>query len=87
MAKRTGAAIDVHDIMGEVHLMHERQRHHGEGFVDLPQIDILFLPANPLQQFLRRRDRCRGEQPGRLGVAGVADDAGAALCTVYVDGS
>ena len=74
MAKRTCAAVDVHDVMGQPHLVHEGKRNHGEGFVYLPQVDIFFLPAKPCEQFLRGRNRGGGEKTGGLGVAGVAHD-------------
>ena len=40
VAERTGAAVDVDLVAGHAHLAHEGHGHHGEGFVDLPEIDI-----------------------------------------------
>jgi len=41
----------VHDVMGQPHLVHESRGDDGKRLVSLPQIDVIFLPTQPVQQF------------------------------------
>ena len=72
MAQRAGAAIDVHLLARDAHLAHERHRDHGEGLVDLPEVDVLHRPADPVQKLVRSRHRRRGEPARRVRVSGMA---------------
>jgi hypothetical protein len=53
-----------------------RHRHHGEGLVDLEQVDIADAPADLVEQLSNRRDRRGREPPRLLAVGGVAPDLG-----------
>ncbi|EAZ58424.1 hypothetical protein PA2G_01665 [Pseudomonas aeruginosa 2192] len=67
MAQRTGAAVDVEALVGQVEVAHCRHADHGEGFVDLEQVDLAQRPAGTLHQALHRTDRRGGEQVRRVG--------------------
>src|SRR6056297_3385985 len=77
VAESAGAAVHVHPLAREGHLLHERHRHDGESFVDLPEIDIVDGPAQPVEELLRGGNRGGREPARRLGVRGVAEDPGA----------
>ena len=62
--------------MGHAQLFHERHGDDGEGFVDFPQVHVFDGPAGFGQRFLGGAHRRGGEPLRRLGVGGVADDAG-----------
>ena len=76
MAERAGAAIDVELLARDAEIALRRHRHHGEGFVDLEQIDIADAPADLVEQLVDRRDRRGGEPLRLLAVGGVALDLG-----------
>ena len=61
--------------MGQPHFVHEGKRHDGKGLVHLPEVHIVFGPADPFQQFLCRWDRRCREQARCLRVACVPEDA------------
>lgn len=50
MTERTGAAVDIDLVVGEVEVAHGRHGDHCEGFVDLEQVDIWCRPTNPVEQ-------------------------------------
>ena len=54
---RTCAAMNVHNIMRETKLFHRDHRNDRKGFVDFPEIDIVFGPASLLERLLHRRHR------------------------------
>jgi hypothetical protein len=56
--------------------VHGGHGHHGEGFVDLVEVDLIGRPAGLGQQFLHGADRGGREQRRCMGVGLVADDAG-----------
>ena len=47
VAQRAGAAVHVDDLVRQLELAHRRHRHRGEGFVDLPQVDLRRRPSRP----------------------------------------
>src|SRR5580692_11344018 len=61
MAERAGAAIDVELFAGDAQVARGRHRHHGEGLVDLEQIDVTDTPADFFQELADSRDRRGGE--------------------------
>src|SRR5579862_9066095 len=66
MAHRDRAAVDVDDLVGQVHFLHEFHRHHGEGLVDFEQVDLLD-PHLRLGERLPRRGHRTGQHDGRIG--------------------
>ncbi|KAG1081764.1 hypothetical protein G6F40_015372 [Rhizopus arrhizus] len=76
MAQCAGTAIHVELVVRDAQLTHRRHRHHGKGFVDFEQIDLVQRPAGLVQQRVQRADRCGGEPLRLLRVGGVADNAG-----------
>src|SRR5665213_784378 len=72
MAERAGAAIDVQLLAVDAEIALCCHRHHGEGLVDLEQVDIADAPADLVEQFSDRRDRRGGEPLRLLTVGGVA---------------
>ena len=76
VAQSTGTAIDVDDGVVELELRHQRHRHHGKGFVDLPQIHVLHTPASSGKQLLHGTHRSGGKPVRLLRVGGVRHDAG-----------
>ena len=74
VSKRAGAAVDVELVAGNAEIALRRHCHHGEGFVDLEQIDITGAPADLVEQLADRRDRRGGEPLRFLAVGGMALD-------------
>jgi hypothetical protein len=58
----------------EAEVVDRGHRHDGKGLVDLVQVDVVRLPAEPVEQVLHGRYRRRGEPLGRMREAAVADD-------------
>jgi aldose sugar dehydrogenase len=77
VAERAGAAVHVQPIVRRAGHRHEGHRHHREGLVHLPEVDVVAGPAEPRHQRLRRRHRRGGEAARLLGVARMAEQAGA----------
>jgi len=75
MAQRTGAAIDVDIVERDAQFAHRDQRHHGERFIDFPEIDVTHLPTRTIQRLLYRRHRRRSELRWMLRMRGLRDDA------------
>ena len=86
MAQSTGAAVDVHDVVTQVQVMHERHRHHGKGLVHFPQIHVFDAPAGLGQRLVHRAHRRGGEPVGLLRMNRVADDAGQRFAAEFVGG-
>ncbi len=61
MALGAGAAIDIDLGMIEAVFAHGEHGDHGEGFVDLEQVDVVLAPAGPGEQVGHRADRRQGE--------------------------
>ena len=61
--------------MRHFQLVHQRHGHHGEGFVDFPQVHIAHLPAGFFQRLFAGLHGGGGEPARLLRVRGVADDA------------
>ncbi len=76
MAERHRAPPDVHARGIEPQHPVVGDRHDRKGFIDLPEIDVVLLPADLAEQPLDRPRRRGGEPLGRLGVPRRADDAG-----------
>ena len=74
MTEGASAAVDVDLVAGDAHVLHEGHRDHSEGFVDFPEVYVLHAPADVFEEFLCRGNWRGGEQSGRLGVTGVAND-------------
>src|SRR4051812_31891052 len=50
MAERDGAAVHVEPLVGNAQLVATVDHLHGEGFVELPQVDVLDLLAGTFEQ-------------------------------------
>ena len=59
MAERAGAAVHVHLVVRQAELLHRRHGDHGEGLVDLVQVDVLRAPAGA------SRTACGWRRPAR----------------------
>ncbi len=64
MAERHGAAIDVHLVAVELQIADELFGHHGEGLVDLEEVDVVRRKAGAGEHAARRRHR-RVQHQGR----------------------
>src|SRR5690606_34898565 len=67
VALGAGTAVDVDLDMRDVEPVHGQQRDHGEGFVDLEQVDVCHAPVELFQQFFDGSYRGDGELAGVLG--------------------
>ena len=74
MPERTGATVDVYLGGVQAQLAHGGHGNHGEGLVDLEQIDLLDGPTGAVHQLADRPDRRGGEQIRRIGVGRVTVD-------------
>ena len=74
MAQCAGTAIHVELVMRDAQFAHRRHRHHGKGFVDFKQIDLVQRPAGLVQQLVQRADRGGGEPLRFLRMGGMGND-------------
>ena len=75
MAKGAGAPVHVHLFGIESQFTRCKHRDHGEGFVDLEQVDVLLYPARLAEKFLDCPDRRERERLRCLGVGRMGHDA------------
>ena len=62
MAERAGAAVDVDLVVRQAEVAHRDHRHHGEGLVDLEEVDVVAPTSRSLaNSLLDRADRRGGE--------------------------
>ncbi|MCY1187863.1 hypothetical protein D9M73_288970 [compost metagenome] len=84
MTEGAGAAVDIDLVVWQVEVFHGRQGDHGEGLVDLEQVDFGQVPAGAFHQFVDRADRGGREQRRGVGKGGVAVDDGQWLEATFV---
>ena len=66
VTQRTGSAVDVDDIVAQIQVMHQRHGYDRKGFVDLPQVHVLYRPARTRQHLAHRPHGRRGKPVGLL---------------------
>src|SRR5215207_2109550 len=69
MADGDCAAVDVHDLRVPAHVLVDGERLRREGLVRLDEVEVLDLPAGPLERLARGRDRA-GAHDRRIDAGG-----------------
>ena len=74
VAQGTGTTVHVQPLRVQPQGILGSQRHHGEGFVDLEEVDITQLPVDALEQRADGADGGGGKVARRPGMGGVSTD-------------
>ena len=79
MAKRDRAAVDIHFLRGDRHILQHREDLRGKRLVDLDEIEVADREAGPVAQLRNRRHRADAHDPWINARAAPSDNAGERL--------